>query len=29
MGVTIEHNFNVYFNLLQQMKQHFFIKGLF
>ncbi len=29
MGATIEHNFDVYFKLFQQMKQHFFIKGLF
>jgi hypothetical protein len=29
MGVTIEHNFDVYFKLFQQMKQHLFIKGLF
>jgi hypothetical protein len=28
MGATIEHNFNVYFKLFQQMKQHIVIKGL-
>jgi len=29
MGAIIEHNFDVYFKLFQQMKQHLFIKGIF
>jgi len=29
MGATVKHNFNVYFKLFQQIKQHLLIKGLF
>jgi hypothetical protein len=29
MGAIIQHNFDVYFKLFQQMKQHLFIMGLF
>jgi len=29
MGAITKQNFDVYFKLFQQMKQHLFIKGLF